>query len=520
MNKSEMYRRLRAHAGEWDMIVVGGGATGVGVAIDAASRGYDVLLLERSDFGKGTSSRSTKLVHGGVRYLEQGNLSLVMEALKERGLLLQNAPHLVRNLGFVVPSYDWWESPFYGIGLKLYNLLAGKYGFGASRILSREETLERLPTIKTEGLKGGVIYFDGQFDDSRLLINLVATAFEQGATLLNYAEVTELTRDGEGFVDGVGFRDTETAEEFEARGKVVINATGPFADQLRRMAEPSAQPMIAPSQGIHLVFDGSFLAGDSAIMVPHTSDGRVMFAIPWHGHTVVGTTDTPVPKALLEPVAMEQEVEFILHTASLYLARKPDRGDVLSVFAGIRPLVASGESGNTASLSRGHTIRIEDSGMVTVCGGKWTTYRHMAEDCVNQAATLARLAEKPCVTSHLNIHGFHPASEKFGHLWMYGSDAPMVLELERSEPQWAEPLHGALPYTGAEVIWAVRHEMARTLDDVLARRTRALFLNARAALGMAPRVAELMAQELGRDGQWEARQLQAFGETAESYVLR
>ena len=519
MNKSEMYRRLRAHAGEWDMIVVGGGATGVGVAIDAASRGYDVLLLERSDFGKGTSSRSTKLVHGGVRYLEQGNLSLVMEALKERGLLLQNAPHLVRNLGFVVPSYDWWESPFYGIGLKLYNLLAGKYGFGASRILSREETLERLPTIKTEGLKGGVIYFDGQFDDSRLLINLVATAFEQGATLLNYAEVTELTRDGEGFVDGVGFRDTETAEEFEARGKVVINATGPFADQLRRMAEPSAQPMIAPSQGIHLVFDGSFLAGDSAIMVPHTSDGRVMFAIPWHGHTVVGTTDTPVPKALLEPVAMEQEVEFILHTASLYLARKPDRGDVLSVFAGIRPLVASGESGNTASLSRGHTIRIEDSGMVTVCGGKWTTYRHMAEDCVNQAATLARLAEKPCVTSHLNIHGFHPASEKFGHLWMYGSDAPMVQELERSEPQWAEPLHGALPYTGAEVIWAVRREMARTLDDVLARRTRALFLNARAALGMAPRVAELMAQELGRDGQWEARQLQAFGETAGNYVL-
>jgi glycerol-3-phosphate dehydrogenase len=514
-----MYRRLREHAGEWDMIVVGGGATGVGVAIDAASRAYEVLLLEQSDFGKGTSSRSTKLVHGGVRYLEQGNLSLVMEALKERGLLLQNAPHLVRNLGFVVPSYDWWESPFYGIGLKLYNLLAGKYGFGASRILSREETLERLPTIKTEGLKGGVIYFDGQFDDSRLLINLVETAFEQGATLLNYAEVTGLTRDGEGFVDGVQFRDTETAEEFEARGKVVINATGPFADQLRRMAEPSAQPMIAPSQGIHLVFDGSFLSGESAIMVPHTSDGRVMFAIPWHGHTVVGTTDTPVPKASLEPVAMEQEVEFILHTASLYLARKPARGDVLSVFAGIRPLVASGESGNTASLSRGHTIRIEDSGMITICGGKWTTYRHMAEDCVNQAATLARLAEKPCVTGHLNIHGFYPASEKFGHLWMYGSDAPVIQDLERSEPRWAEPLDEALPYTGAEVIWAVRYEMARTLEDVLARRTRALFLNARTALAMAPRAVELMAQELGRDREWEARELRAFRETAGNYVL-
>jgi glycerol-3-phosphate dehydrogenase len=514
-----MYRRLRAHVGTWDMIVVGGGATGVGVAIDAASRGYDVLLLEQSDFGKGTSSRSTKLVHGGVRYLEQGNLSLVMEALKERGLLLQNAPHLVRNLGFVVPSYDWWESPFYGIGLKLYNLLAGKYGFGASRILSREETLERLPTIKTEGLKGGVIYFDGQFDDSRLLINLVETASEQGATLLNYAEVVRLTRDDEGFVDGVQFRDTETAEEFEARGKVVINATGAFADQLRRMADPAAQPMIAPSQGIHLVFDGSFLAGDSAIMVPHTSDGRVMFAIPWHGHTVVGTTDTPVPQATLEPIALEQEVEFILHTASLYLARKPARGDVLSVFAGIRPLVASGESGNTSALSRGHTIRIEDSGMVTICGGKWTTYRHMAEDCVNQAATLARLAEKPCVTAHLNIHGFHPASEKFGHLWVYGSDAPMVQDLERSEPAWALPLDDSLPYTGAEVIWAVRHEMARTLEDVLARRTRALFLNAQAALRMASRVAELMAREMGHDRLWEARQVEAFGEVAGSYVL-
>jgi glycerol-3-phosphate dehydrogenase len=519
MTRSEMYRRLHAHAGAWDMIVVGGGATGAGVAIDAASRGYDVLLLEQSDFGKGTSSRSTKLVHGGVRYLEQGNLSLVMEALKERGLLLQNAPHLVRNLGFVVPNYDWWEAPFYGIGLKLYNLLAGKYGFGASRILSREETLERLPTIKTEGLKGGVIYFDGQFDDSRLLINLVATACEQGATLLNYAEVTHVTKDGDGFVDGVRFRDAGTGAEMEARGKVVINATGPFADNLRRSADPAAEPMIAPSQGIHLVFDGSFLAGESAIMVPHTSDGRVMFAIPWHGHTVVGTTDTPIAHSTLEPVALEQEVEFILQTASLYLARKPERGDVLSVFAGIRPLVRSGESGNTAALSRDHTIRIENSGMITVCGGKWTTYRHMAEDCVNQAATLARLAEKPCVTGHLNIHGFYPAPEKFGHLWVYGSDAPMVRELEASQPDWAAPLDSALPYTGAEVIWAVRHELALTLEDVLARRTRALFLNAQAALRMAPRVVELMARELGRDAGWQSRQLAAFGEVAKGYLL-
>lgn len=489
------------------------------MAIDAATRGYEVLLLEQSDFGKGTSSRSTKLVHGGVRYLEQGNVSLVMEALKERGLLLQNAPHLVGNLGFVVPNYDWWEAPFYGIGLKLYNLLAGKYGFGASRILSREETLERLPTIKTEGLKGGVIYFDGQFDDSRLLINLVATAFEQGATLLNYASVTALTKDGEGFVDGVRFRDCETGEEIEAQAKVVVNATGPFADGLRREADPSVQPMIAPSQGIHLVFDRSFLAGDSAIMVPHTSDGRVMFAIPWHGHTLVGTTDTPIADPTLEPVAQEQEIEFILQTASLYLEKKPARADVLSVFAGIRPLVRSGESGNTSALSRDHTIRIENSGLVTICGGKWTTYRHMAEDCVNQAATLARLPERPCVTGHLNIHGFQTASEKFGHLRMYGSDAPMVRQLEESDPAWAEPLDGALSYTGAEVVWAVRHEMARTLEDVLARRTRALFLNAQAAMRIAPRVVKLMAGELQQTGEWEADQLRSFRKTAQNYLV-
>jgi len=519
MTRAEMYRRLRAQPPPWDMIVMGGGATGVGVAIDAATRGYAVFLLEQSDFGKGTSSRSTKLVHGGVRYLEQGNVSLVMEALKERGLLLQNAPHLVRNLGFVVPNYDWWEAPFYGIGLKLYNLLAGKYGFGASRILSKEEMLREVPTIRNEGLRGGVIYFDGQFDDSRLLINLVTTASEQGAVLLNYAQVTGLTKDAEGFVDGVVFRDLETGDQSEARAKVVINATGPFADSLRRLADPSVQPMIAPSQGIHLVFDGSFLPGDSAIMVPHTSDGRLMFAIPWHGHTVVGTTDTPVPEVTLEPVALEHEIEFILQTASLYLVRKPTRADVLSVFAGIRPLVRSGESGNTAALSRDHTIRIENSGLVTICGGKWTTYRHMAEDCVDQAATLARLPDRPCVTAHLNIHGFHPSSEKFGPLRVYGSDALAVQELMEADAGLAEPLHPALPYTGAEVVWAARQEMARTVEDVLARRTRALFLNAGAAMAMSPVVAALLAKELGGDDEWQARQVKAFREIAGNYML-
>jgi glycerol-3-phosphate dehydrogenase len=299
----------------------------------------------------------------------------------------------------------------------------------------------------------------------------------------------------------------------------VINATGPFTDDLRRMAEPAAEPIVAASQGIHLVFDGSFLSAENAIMVPHTSDGRVMFAIPWHGHTLVGTTDTPVAHASLEPAALEQEIDFVLQTAALYLERPPARSDVLSVFAGIRPLVRSGVAGNTSALSRSHTIRIENCGMITITGGKWTTYRHMAEDCVNQAATLARLPEKPCVTRELAIHGFHPDAGSFGRLRVYGADAAAIQEIERADACLAAPLHPALPYSGAEVIWAVRHEMARTLEDVLARRTRALFLNARAAIAIAQRVAALMAAELGRDQAWEARQVEAFLQTAANYVL-
>ncbi len=519
MKRPEMLGRVQAHSNAWDMIVVGGGATGVGVAIDAATRGYEVLLLEQSDFGKGTSSRSTKLAHGGVRYLEQGNIGLVMEALKERGLLLQNAPHLVSDLAFIVPNYDWWEAPFYGLGLKLYQLLAGKYGFGKSRLLSREETLEHLPTLKTEGLRGGAVYYDGQFDDARLLIHMVFTAFEQGATLLNYAEVTGLTKDSQGFVDGVVARDVETGEEFRARAKVVINATGAFSDRLRRTAEPSVAPMIVPSQGIHLVFGPEFLPGESAIMVPHTSDGRVLFAIPWHGHTLVGTTDTPIADATLEPVAMEQEIEFILSTAGQYLGKAPTRADVLSVFAGIRPLVRAAAVANTAALSRDHVIHIDSSGLMTIGGGKWTTYRHMAEDCVDQAATLAQLPERPCVTHHLNIHGFHASAGQFGHLAVYGSDAIEIRKLIEDDALLGEPLHPALPYVRAEVIWAARDEMSRTVEDALARRTRALFLNAGAALEMAPVVADLMAAELGWTEIVKAKQLAAFRDVASNYVL-
>jgi glycerol-3-phosphate dehydrogenase len=519
MNRAEMLGRAFARAEPWDMVIVGGGATGVGVAVDAAARGYDVLLLEQCDFGKGTSSRSTKLVHGGVRYLEQGNISLVMEALKERGLLRQNAPHLVSDLGFVVPNYEWWEAPFYGVGLKVYNLLAGRHGFGASEILSREETLERLPTIKTEGLRGGVVYYDGQFDDARLLVNLVATAAEQGAVVLNYAPVTALTRDAEGFLDGVVARDLESGRELRAAAKVVVNAAGPFCDAVRRLAQPGAAPLIAPSQGIHLVFDGSFLPAGHAIMVPHTSDGRVMFAIPWHGHTVVGTTDTPIEDVPLEPRPREEEIEFVLETAGRYLRKPIRRADVLSVFVGIRPLVRSGGPTNTSALSRDHTIHIDASGLLTITGGKWTTYRNMAEDCVNQAATLARLPDKPCTTRSLNIHGFHRQAEKFGPLSVYGSDALLIQDLARAEPALEAALHPALPCCGAEVVWAARFEMARTVEDVLARRTRALFLNSRAAIEMAPRVADLLARELGRDQAWRDAQVEAFNEVARGYRI-
>lgn len=518
MNRSEMLGKATQQR-IWDIVVIGGGATGVGVAVDAASRGYDVLLVEQFDFGKGTSSRSTKLVHGGVRYLEQGNISLVMEALKERGLLRQNAPHLVHDLAFIVPSYTWWESPFYGLGLKVYNLLSGRYRFGPTTRLTREEILQRLPTIKTDGLKGGVVYYDGQFDDSRLLINLVTTAADQGATLVNYAQVVGLRQDDEGYVNGITIRDLESQQQFDVFARVVINATGAFCDHVRKMADPDATTLISPSRGIHLVFDRSFLPSDSAIMVPHTPDGRVMFAIPWHNHTLVGTTDVAIPDAPIEPHATSDEIDFILETAGRYLQRQPTRADILSVFAGIRPLVRTSNGKNTAALSRDHTIHIDSSGLITIAGGKWTTYRNMAEDCVDQAATLAELEERPCVTRSLHIHGFRPWVDELHHLGIYGSDAQAIEELASSDTTLSQQLNPALPYTAAEVIWAVRAEMARTVEDVLARRTRALFLNAKAAIEMAPRVADLMANELGRDESWITNQIEDFKSLATGYLV-
>ncbi len=534
MNREDMIRRLAARTGPdadpWDIIIIGGGATGAGVAVDAATRGLSTLLLEREDFGKGTSSRSTKLVHGGVRYLEQGNISLVMEALKERGLLRQNAPHLVHDLAFVVPNYSWWEAPFYGIGMKVYDLLAGKYGFGRSRILSREETLERLPTIQHEGLRGGVVYYDGQFDDSRLLIHLIATAADHGATVINYADVHGLLKDADGFLEAAHVTDRESGATYIARAKVIVNATGMFTDEVRRMAEGAgARTMVAPSQGIHLVFDRSFLHGDTAIMVPHTSDGRVLFAIPWHDHLVVGTTDTPIESPSYEPLPLEEEIAFVLETAEQYLSRPPKREDILSIYVGIRPLVKAGgdkedgtgasPSAKTSTLSRDHTIHIDNSGLLTIVGGKWTTYRNMAEDTVDHALTLGKLDDKPCRTRDLKIHGYYPeALETLGELAVYGSDAEHIEALARENPAWAERLHPALPYIAAEIVWGARQELARTVDDALSRRTRALLLNAAAAAEMAPRVAALLAAELGRDQRWIDAQAAEFQKLAAQYL--
>ncbi|MDB5313974.1 MAG: Glycerol-3-phosphate dehydrogenase [Gemmataceae bacterium] len=518
MNRAEMLRRATDRRGTWDVVVVGGGATGAGVAVDAAARGYAVLLLERGDFGAGTSSRSTKLAHGGVRYLRQGHVGLVLGALRERGRLRRNAPHLVHDLAFVLPCYRRRDVAVFGLGLKAYDLLAGRHRFGRSRIISGREVRQLLPTIRADGLRGGVVYHDGQFDDARLLVHLVMTAADRGATVLNYTPVTGLTRGPGGAVTGVVARDLEGGGEFRAAARVVVNAAGPFCDDLRRMADPAAPPLVAASQGSHVVLDRSFLSGGAALLIPKTPDGRVLFVIPWHGHTLVGTTDIAVPHVPVEPRATAGEVDFILETAGRYLAKPPRRGDVLGTFAGIRPLVKR-DGGSTAALARDHTIRSDRPGLLTITGGKWTTYREMAEECVDRAAELAGLPQRACPTREMRVHGYHPDAAGLGDLAVYGSDAPAIRTLMDSDPALAGQLHPALPYRAAEVVWAVRAEMARTVADVLARRTRALPLNAKAALTMAPRVAELMARELGRDTDWAAAQVRAFGELARGAML-
>lgn len=503
----------------WDIIIVGGGATGLGTALDAASRGYQTLLLEQADFAKGTSSRSTKLVHGGVRYLAQGDIGLVREALYERGLLLKNAAHLVKNESFIIPNYQWWKGAYYSIGLTLYDLLAGKLNFGRSKHISKQETISRLPGIKQQGLYGGVVYHDGQFDDARLAVNLAQTCLEQGATVLNYFKVTGLLKQN-GKITGVSAMDAETGSVYQLKSKAVINATGVFVDELMQQDEPHKKPLVRPSQGIHIVIDRSFLPGDDALMIPETDDGRVLFAVPWHGKLLIGTTDTPIDEHSLEPRALEEEIGFVMRNIGRYLTKAPERKDVLSVFAGLRPLAApqEGKKG-TKEISRRHKIIVSASGLITITGGKWTTYRRMAQDTVDKAIEITGFDPRKCMTTNLPIHGNMKDVDRTDHLYVYGSDCDVLLGLIKENPDWAEKLHPDLDYIKAEVIWAVRHEMARTVEDVLARRVRVLFLDAKAAMQMAPVVAALMAIELKKDKNWELSQVAVFNELAKGYLL-
>jgi len=521
MNRSELIDRIKKTP-DWDVIVIGGGASGLGAAVDAAARGFRTLLLEQVDFAKATSSRSTKLVHGGVRYLQQGNISLVREALHERGLMYNNAPHLVTNLAFVVPRYKWWEGPFYGIGLKLYDMLAGKLNLAPSRSLKPAETLERIPNLEPEGLDGGTQYHDGQFDDSRMCVTLVRTAIDHDALVLNHAKVTGLLRDEAEHVRGVRFMDVETSEEYEARGKVVINATGVFSNTIRRMDDAEAESVVEPSRGVHLVLDKNFLQGDTAIMVPHTDDGRVLFVIPWHERCLVGTTDEHAPEPILEPRATDEEVEFILRNAARYLSHDPERSDVLSVFAGLRPLVKH-EGQATKKISREHEVLISRGGLVTIIGGKWTTYRRMAADVVDQALDVGGLEQRSCTTESLHLRGWldreDPAMPSENWLRVYGSDAAEVMAVCDEIDGGHDLLHERLPYPRGVVAHATRHELARTVEDVLARRTRALLLDAAVAADVADEVAKLMSIELGRDEAWAADQAADFRELAAGYQL-
>jgi len=503
----------------WDIIVVGGGATGLGTALDAASRGYKTLLLEQADFAKGTSSRSTKLVHGGVRYLAQGDIGLVREALYERGLLIKNAAHLVKNESFIIPNYKWWTGAFYTIGLTVYDLLAGKLSFGRSKHISKKETISRLPGIIQKNLYGGVVYHDGQFDDSRLAINLAQSCLEQGATVLNYFKVTDLLKENKK-ISGIIAQDMETGTVYQIKCKAVINATGVFVDELLQKDEPHKKPLVRPSQGIHIVVDRSFMPGDDALMIPKTDDGRVLFAVPWHGKLLIGTTDTPINEHSLEPRALEEEIGFVMRNVNKYLAKVPERKDILSIFAGLRPLAAPQEgSAGTKEISRRHKILVSASGLITIIGGKWTTYRRMAQDTVDQAIETAKLKPQVCLTQNLPIHGNKNDVDRTDHLYVYGSDREELLTLMNENPQWAEKLHPDMEYTRAEVVWAVRHEMARTVEDVLARRLRALFLDAKTAIEMAPIVAKLIAEQLNKDKDWENKQIIEFDKLAKGYLL-
>lgn len=519
MNREKFIKDLRNQSEiRWDIIVIGGGATGLGVALDGASRGYKTLLLEQSDFAKGTSSRSTKLVHGGVRYMAQGDLLLVMEALHERGLMIKNAPHLTFNQEFVIPVYTVWDAIMYTVGLKFYDLLAGRLSMGRSFFINRKETLARLPVIKAKGLKGGIVYHDGQFDDSRMALALAQTCANKGGMVLNYFKVTGLLKSENGKINGVRAIEMTSGEEFNLQAKLIINATGVFADDIARMDIPESKPTIKPSQGVHIVLDKSFLQSNSAIMIPKTDDGRVLFAIPWYGEVVVGTTDTPIDTVSSEPVALDEEINFILRTAEKYLVKPPQRKDILCVFAGLRPLAADPDNpASTKEVSRRHKITLSRSGLLTIVGGKWTTYRRMAEETIDKAIKSGFLERKKCVTSNLMLTS-QVISNSTDRLHIYGDNLAEIEKMINENPELGLPIDSRLPYSRAEIIVICRTEMPLTLEDLLARRTRALFLNARASAEIATEAAFLMAEVLGCDLNWQKEQIESYNQLVKNYI--
>ena len=520
MERIRNLKRIEERDQVWDIAVIGGGASGLGVALDALSRGLTVALFEGVDFAKGTSSRSTKLVHGGVRYLAQGDILLVWEALRERGRLLRNAPHLTNVQPFVIPIYSYLGKLRYTVGLKIYDWMSGWLSLGDSYYISKEETIKRLPRIKQEGLLGGVVYHDGAFDDARLALSIARTCTDLGGCMLNYTKVNGLLKAEDGKVCGLRVRDVLGKKNYKVKAKMVVNATGVFADKILKLDQADSPKMIQPSQGIHLVLPLGFLGGKDALMIPRTSDGRVLFAIPWHGKLVVGTTDTIREKAKLEPEALSSEINFILNTASLYLTKKPTKKDVLAVFAGLRPLAAPKEgSVRTKEISRNHKIIVSPSGLVTLTGGKWTTYRKMGEDTVNWFPKLAGVEIEPSTSWNIKIHGGGDVILN-GHWRSYGTDAIHILELIKSHPPYAKLLHPEYPYTVGEVVWAVRNEMAMKLDDILSRRLRMLILDPMAALEMAPKVAEVMAAELGEKQDWIEGELAGFRKIAKKYIIK
>lgn len=509
---------LRDSRSLWDVLVIGGGASGLGAAVEAASRGYKTLLVERIDFAKGTSSRSTKLAHGGVRYLEQRNIALVLDALKERGHMLRNAPHLVHDLSFVVPAYEYLSLPYYGLGLKIYERLSGKLSFGRSKFLSRADTLQMLPGIESDGLRGGILYFDGQFDDARYAISLMRTLQDLGGTAMNYLEAIEiLHRDGR--ATGIKAKDQETGESFEIYAKVVVNATGIYTERILSMDYALNGSVLAVSQGTHFVLPRSFLPGTAALMVPRTDDGRVLFAIPWHGATLIGTTDEPVEQIADDPRPMRKEKQFLLDHINRYFGRRPKDSEILSVWSGQRPLFREGKS-RTSQISRDHKILVSSSGMITITGGKWTTYRRMGEDAIDKAAEIGSLAKTPSCTMNLKLHGWLDSrvTEMSESELVYGSDFPALQQLSSEDDRLNGVIHPRLPYRFREVVWAARHELARTTEDVLARRTHALFLDARAAIEAAPAVSALLGSELKRDPASIGKDLDSFISVAKGYV--